>query len=116
MVEYEFYRNTYLGASIPEAEFPLFSKRAEEQLAYYKRIYAVTSPEDTSEAMAACAVADVMYAITLAQNGTAAVSSASIGSVSVSYAAPVNVDLSSKGQAREIYRAAQMHLDIYRGV
>lgn len=115
MVDYHFYCENYLGASIPEAEFPLFSRRAEDQLANYKRIYAVTAPGEDSGAMAVCAIADAMYAITLAQNGTAAVSSASIGSVSVSYAAPADMDLSAKGQAREIYRAAQVHLDIYRG-
>jgi hypothetical protein len=115
MVDYHFYCENYLGASIPVADFPLFSRRAEDQLANYKRVYTVKAPGEDSEAMAVCAIADAMYAITLAQNGTAAVSSAAIGSVSVSYAAPANLDLSSKGRAREIYRAAQAYLDIYRG-
>ena len=44
------------------------------------------------------------------------VSSASIGSVSVSYGgASGGVDLSQKGQAKELYRCASLYLDIYRG-
>ena len=46
------------------------------------------------------------------------VQSASIGSVSVSYggSAAQAVDLTPKGQARELYRCASLYLDIYRGV
>jgi len=70
--------------------------------------------------MAICAMADAMYGIVLAQTGMLAVSSASIGSVSVSYGSAragtsQGVDLSEKGQAREIYNAACVYLDIYRG-
>lgn len=116
MVEYHFYANTYRGSSIPEEDWPLFEKRAAEQLARYKRIYTVTAPDVDAEAMAICAMAEAMAYFTAAQNGTGgAVASASIGSVSVSYSGTA-VDLSPKAQARELYRCASQYLDIYRGV
>lgn len=118
MVDHEFYTGTYKGASIPLAEWPMYEARAAEQLAYYKRIYTVTAPGEDSENMAVCALADTLAYFTAVQNGTGgAVSSASIGSVSVSYGSAANsVDLSAKGQARELMRCARLYLDIYRGV
>ena len=118
MVEYDFYIDTYKGESIAVEEFPLFEARAAEQLARYKRIYTVTAPEEDAEAMAVCAMADAIAYFAAAQNGAGgAISSASIGSVSVSYAgAAAAVDLSPKGQARELLRCARLYLDIYRGV
>lgn len=115
MVDYDFYTNTYQGSSITVEEWPVFQSRAEDQLTRYKRIYTVTPPEETSEAMAVCAMAEVMAAISAAQSGAGAVTSASIGSVSVSYGNSAAIDLSPKGQARELYSAACRYLDIYRG-
>ena len=114
MVDYDFYISTYRGSSISNANWPTFCSRAEEQLARYKRIYTVTPPEETSEAMAVCAMAEVMATISAAQSGAGAVTSASIGSVSVSYGNSTAIDLSPKGQARELYGAACRYLDIYR--
>lgn len=115
MVDYDFYISTYRGSSISDANWPTFCSRAEEQLARYKRIYTVTPPEETLEAMAVCAMAEVMAAISAAQSGAGVVTSASIGSVSVSYGNSTAIDLSPKGQARELYGAACRYLDIYRG-
>ena len=114
-VDYAFYTDVYHGSSIPDREFPFLADRSAAQLEKYKRMYTVTSPGRDSEMMAICAMADAMYSIVLAQNGTGAVSSASIGSVSVSYGSPQGLDLSAKGQSREIYQAACIYLDIYRG-
>ena len=115
MIDYKFYTDTYQGCSISADEWLQLEPRAAEQLAQYKRMYTVTPPEETSEAMAVCAMAEVMAYIAAAQNGTGAVASASIGSVSVNYASPSGMDLSRKGQARELYQAAHRYLDIYRG-
>lgn len=115
MVTYEFYKNTYLGSSITEQEWFALSARAQDQLDRYKRTYTVIAPGKDSEAMAVCAMADVVAAIAAAQSGTGAVTSASIGSVSVSYGGTSSLDLSRKGQARELYDAARIYLDIYRG-
>ena len=115
MVDYEFYVNTYLGCSIPESEFRFYATRAKDQLDCYKRIYTVEAPSENAESLAVCAMADVLYAISAAQSGAGPVSSASIGSVSVSYGGTASLDLSRKGQARELYDAACRYLDIYRG-
>lgn len=118
MVEYRFYRDNFLGCSIPEAEWPVFEPRAVDQLTRYKRIYSVTAPDADAEPKAVCAMADALAFFTAAQNGTGGtVTSASIGSVSASYGGAANaVDLSPRGQERELLRCARQYLDIYRGV
>lgn len=121
MVNHEFYKSKYHGGSISAAEWPVFEARAAAQLARYKRIYTVTAPEGEPDAekMAVCAMADALAYFTAALNSAGGpVASASIGSVSVSYAGASGgaVDLSAKGQAQELYRCASQYLDIYRGV
>lgn len=143
MISYQYYKNNYHGCSVSESEWPMIEARAAEQLAYYKRIYRVTAKQSVSFcqpdevqidsdvlhiegndgnvsisvpdafAFAICAMADVIAAIAAAQAG--AVSSASIGSVSVSYSTGAAMDLSPKGQSRELYNAARRYLNIYRG-
>lgn len=118
MVNYSYYTDKYKGGSIPDAEWPAYERRAAAQLAQYKRIYTVTGSED-AEKMAVCEMAQALYGFDLAANGEGGpVSSASIGSVSVSYGGNISgaIDLSAKGQAKELYRCACMYLDIYRGV
>ena len=119
MEDYDFYKSKYLGSSIPEADFPRLEKRAGEQLSRYKRIYTVTSPDADSEDMAICAMADAMYSVELIANGEGgAVQSAAIGSVSISYGSTgaQAVDVTQAGQARALWDAASLYLDIYRGV
>ena len=118
MVDYGFYMNSYRGSSIPAESWTEYEARAEAQLSRYKRIYAVKDPEEHSEAFAVCAMADALYSFDLIANGEGgAVSSASIGSVSVSYGSGGrnSVDISPKAQAQELYRCACLYLDIYRG-
>ncbi len=118
MVEYEFYNATYMGSAIPAEEWPALSRRAEEQLGKYKRLYTVTAPEETSEAMAICAMAESIHNVQLIANGQGgAVQSASVGSVSVSYGAEAvkAVDVSPAGQAQALFAAAQLYLEFYRG-
>lgn len=118
MVSYTFYQEMYMGISVTQGEWPFYETRAREQLARYKRIYTVSAPTEDSESMAICAMAEALAYFAAAQNGAGGVvSSASIGSVSVSYGSGGNtVDLSPRGQAAELYRCACLHLDIYRGV
>ena len=69
--------------------------------------------------MAVCAMAEALHNVDLIVSGDAgAVQSASIGSVSTSYgsAAATAVDVSEKGQAKALYKAACLYLDICRGV
>lgn len=120
MVAFAFYKDTYKGGSIPEADWPFFESGAESQLNRYKRMFTVTVPEDLpdAESLAVCAMADALYYFTAVQNGSGGpLSSASIGSVSVTYAGgQAAVDLSPKGQEKELYRCAKRYLMIYRGV
>lgn len=116
MPDYGFYEVTYSGCAIPAEDFPRLIRRAWETLTRYKRIYRVAAPDDQAECMAACAMADTLYFYESAQNGTGgSISSASIGSVSVSYGNGNALDASPAAQEREMYRSAQTYLDIYRG-
>lgn len=117
MIEYAFYANTYGGSSIPEAAWPALEREASAKLRQYKQKYTVTPPDEEAEAMAVCAMAEALDYFVAALNGTTAVQSASVGSVSVSYGtAAKSADLSLKGRERELYRCACLYLDIYRGV
>lgn len=113
-----YYNGTYGGAAIPVDEQQRYLMAAADKLVLYDRIYTVVAPDESAEHNAICAMADAMYQFDLIANGEAgAVKSASIGSVSVSYGFSANaVDISPKGQERELYRCATMYLDIYRGV
>ena len=115
MVEHEFYILKYHGASISTPdEWYTYESRAAAQLARYKRIYTVSAPDENAESMAICAMADAFYAFDSVANG-GNVQSASIGSVSTSYGSAPSIDISPKGQAKELYRCACLYLDIYRG-
>ena len=116
MVDYEFYMSRYGGGSIPENEWHNYTHRAEVQLKRYERIYTVKAVEPDGESMAICAMADALYSFDLIANGEGGVQSASIGSVSTSYGSQQAVDISPAAQSRELYRAASLYLDIYRGV
>lgn len=121
MACFEFYTAAYQGGSLSQEEFNCYAARAKAQLERYKRIYTVTVPEGNPDAenMAICAMAEAMYGFDLIANGEGgAVQSASIGSVSTSFGSSgaAAVDVSPKGQARELYRLASLYLDIYRGV
>ena len=119
MVDFDFYLSEYQGSAISDMEWASYEQWASAQLERYKRIYTVTAPGPDSEAMAICAMAEAMYSFDLLVSGEGGpVQSTSIGSVSVSYGGTSGaaVDISSKGQARELYRCACLYLDIYRGV
>lgn len=119
MTDYDFYLSDYHGNTIPADGWAFYEARAVEQLEQYRRIYTVDSPGPGREERAVCAMAEALYNFDLLASGEGGpVQSASIGSVSVSYscAAAQTVDLSPKGQARELYRCACRYLDICRGV
>lgn len=117
MVDYEFYLTVYRGSSISMDEWAAAEREASATLARYKRIYKVTTPPDSfdAESMAVCAMAEALVFNAQAEAGMGAVSSASIGSVSTSYAGASGVDMSAKAQAKRVYNACALYLDIYRG-
>lgn len=118
--DWDFYCNIFHGSTVPLEDWTYCELRASEQLERYKRIYTVSVPEDLPDAeqRAVCAMAEALYGFDLLLSGEGGpVQSASIGSVSVSYGSVAqSVDLSPKGQARELYRTACRYLDIFRGV
>lgn len=121
MVTYDFYLNAYHGGSVSADDWTAFEARASDQLSRYKRIYTVTAPDDDpdAESKAICAMADALHNFDLIANGEGgAVQSASIGSVSSSFGSSgaAAVDVSPKGQSKELFRCACLYLDIYRGV
>ena len=114
MVEFAFYRDVYGGDSVQEGEFRAYARDASAHLERYKRIYRVTDTAENSEQMALCAMIDALYYFDWARNGGAA-ASVSVGSVSSSRAQGAQPDLSPAAQNRELYRCAQLYLDICRG-
>lgn len=112
---YRFYKDTYGGSSISEADFPELCRRAEEKLASYCRSYRVTG-DDLARKKAICAMAEVMDYFQAAQNGQGGLRYASVGTVSVSGKGIYSqVDISPQQQERELYRTAATYLTIYRG-
>lgn len=100
MADYEFYTGVYLGNSMTVGDFSRLAKRAETQIAAYKRRYAV-SGETGAEDMAVCAMADVLYYFEQTPQ------SVSVGGVS-------QTDR-QYDEKHELYRTARQYLDIYRG-
>lgn len=116
MIDYEFYYSSFMGETIPAKDWNAYEALASAQMKRYKRIYRVTEPEENAEAMAICAMAEALYGFDLIANGEGGpVNSASIGSVSVSYANSSMVDISPRGQSKALYKAASLYVDIYRG-
>ena len=112
---YDFYKNTYCGTAIPEADFPELMARAEDKLSCYERLYHVKGDADMRK-MALCAMAEAIGYFDAAQNGQGGLRYASVGTVSVSGKGIYSqVDISLAAQEKELYRAASLYLTIYRG-
>lgn len=116
MPDFIFYREVYGGSALGEDAFPECARRAREELEKYKRCYRVRGSEK-DEKMAVCAMAEAVDYFNAAQNGSGgAVYYASVGTVSMSGKGVFSqIDLSPRGQERELYRCAMTYLDIYRG-
>ena len=105
MVAYDFYKELYLGSRIPESAFPEFVQRAGAYLAFLERHCLVGGGEE-ARAMALCAMAEVFYE----DSRHSGVQSTTVGGVSVRY------EPSQASLRRKVFEAAQLYLDIYRGV
>ena len=117
MVDYEFYIETYRGSSVSQDDWPVLERDASAKLRQYKNRYTVTAPDETSEAMAVCAMVETLDYFETLENGNVAVQSASVGSVSVSFDnAAKAVDISTNSREKELYKAACLYLHIYRGI
>lgn len=104
MVDYTFYETVYLGSAIPEKAFPGVAAQAAAELGKIKRYCTVKNGGEEAERLALCAMAEAIFE----SKKHAALRSASVGGVSVSY--------ENKDAARAARRAAEIYLDIYRGV
>ena len=114
-MDYEFYVNQYKGQAIAEGQWSALCARAADQLAQYKREYRVT-PNETAEAMAVCAMAEVMDFFALARNGQGGLRYVSIGNVPASGKGVYGqMDISPEAENRELYRCARRYLHIERG-
>lgn len=105
MVDYTFYRDTYLGSAIPETAFSGVAVRAGEHLDRMKRVYRVISSGEQAENMALCAMAETLYA-----HRNRGLASASVGSVRVQY------DTGAAKLRQQLQEQAAIYLDLYRGV
>lgn len=114
-MDYGFYVNQYKGQAIDKEQWPALSDRALELLAQYKRQYRIV-PEETGEAMAVCAMAEVMDFFAQARNGQGGLRYVSVGSVSASGKGVYGqMDISPEAENRELYRCARRYLHIERG-
>ena len=107
MPDYTFYRESYLGEDIPEAQFPRFIRQAGAELARMRDVYAVEPrpglDPDNAEAMALCAIADAAYEF--AQEDEArGLSRVTVGSVTESYTAPPELCATTLALRAALYR------------
>lgn len=116
MVAYEFYRSTYHGGVISSADWIAAEHEAQAHLARYKRIYRVNVASEELENLAVCAMADVLVSYAETNVAGGAVTSASIGSVSESYGGTSSAEDRAMRQEKDLYKAACLYVDIYRGV
>lgn len=121
-VTYAYYAGAYGGSAIAEEDWEGYAAKAAAYLAKLGALHKVTPyGDDADDAWrdALCAVAEQHQTIDVASGAASggAVSSASIGSVSVSYDATFGgaVDLSPAGQARMLLDAATRYLHVYAG-
>jgi hypothetical protein len=106
MPDYGFYRDVYLGTSVPQGAFDRYCARASQWLQQLERYCRVVSYGEDSRKMALCAAADVLYVHGRRQG----ISQTSIGGVSVHYRS----DGASLQQ--RLLQAVCGYLEVYRGV
>lgn len=127
--DYTFYKDTYHGVAIPEADFPRLAQRASEQVDFLTRYRAAVYADSVDPepiAKAACAIAEVLWQGERggASSGTAGsekvIKSESVGKQKVDYA--TFHAASAAGQSylnRQMAKAAALHLFptglLYRG-
>jgi len=97
MVDYEFYVNDYLGSAIPEKAFSGVAAQARQWLNCFKNNYQVASSGSAAEKMAVCVMAETLW------NRRKEELTGKTGS-------------GKNTLRREMYEAASVYLDIYRGV
>ncbi len=112
-MEFEFYRGVFGGEELTEEEFWRFLPRARAVLEGYARRYRLIPACPDARSMALCQMTEVLcwFETVKAGGGPAAVS---VGSVSSRPAAKLPL-ADARQLSRELYRAAGLYFDIYRG-
>lgn len=117
--DYEFYKTSFFGATVPESDFMRFSERASDfidMMTFDRLADGLPSDERQQKRIkkAVCTLADLMYQIDLAQKNaiaaasgtsTGVITSKSAGSESISYATPQQIGASAK-EWSAVYAAA----------
>lgn len=127
--DYEFYKTSFFGATVPESDFMRFSERASDfidMMTFDRLADGLPSDERQQKRIkkAVCTLADLMYQIELAEKNaiaaaggtltsagtsdgtsTGVITSKSSGSESISYATPQQIGASAK-EWSAVYAAA----------
>lgn len=106
MPDYGFYKDVYLGTSVPQNAFAELLARATQWLGQLERCCRVEPYGTDSRKMALCAAAETLY--TYRQR--LGIAQTSVGGVSVSY------EKNADSVQRQLLRAVSGYLEIYRGV
>ena len=114
MVEFAFYRDVYGGDSVQEGEFRAYARDASAHLERYKRVYRVTDTAENSEQMALCAMIDAPVLFRLGAKRRCG-SQRERWQREQQPGAGRAAGSNPAAQNRELYRCAQLYLDIYRG-
>lgn len=121
-VTYAYYTDTYCGSAIEQSDWNGYEARSRAQLSKFYAQFKLTAYDgdaDAAEKNAICAMADKIQGFDLMANGQGAgVSSASIGSVSVSYgSAYVDAqDLTDEGQEKSLLKCVQLYFNVFAGL
>jgi len=118
--DYEFYKTSYFGSVVPEADFPRLAERASDfvdTMTFDRLVDGLPTDERSQKRIkkAVCSLAELMYQIELAEKNatnaavsgtstaigsggstTGVVTSVSSGSESISYATPQQIGASAK--------------------
>lgn len=120
-MNYAFYIDTYLGNQISEEDFYRLVIRAKSKLEMYQRMYIVTYIGENGKNMAICALAEEMQKTERATDGQtasslSALSSISIGSVSVSAREMMSAEQALNNEERRLLGALCLYALVCRGV
>ena len=112
MPSFEFYQSCYGGEALSREEFGHYAGEGRRVLEGYQRRYRMIPLEEDADRLAVCRMAEVLQYFEWAENGGQA-AGLSVGSMSRS-GVPLP-DLSRKNRSAELYRAAGLYFEIYRG-
>lgn len=99
-----FYKNTYKGSIIPDANFEVLAVRATAYLDKLQRVYTVAEAVQDGLKCACCSAADVMYQY--AKRGD--IVSQTVGGTSFTRKEPKPIE-------QELLSTVRYYLDVYRG-